>query len=724
MSASLEVQRLSEGHEERFEVDESTGALLKAEGDGPRRFEMDAYTGVDVGRSFGRMVVRTSGIRRASKMGMLVEHDDMRGVAVCDFHKVCANGLLKLRGYFLDDVASKGEASAMIAKFDQGWPMKASIGIRFRRHSFVEDGVEVEVNDRTFKGPLVVVEESDLFETSFIHVNPADLATGVRAKNQEQRMAKADETQPNTELTSVPVEPTAEQLKEQGAREYKAQLKMKRDHKRALLDAFPGDDEPAKQSRSKAREDGVTTSQLRKIADNRIKSRLAELEKAEQDRKTAIEGTRTKSQHVGAAFDASQAPVIQDGDRFVGEPEKRIYAEIRRLPKLIEVFRGQANAEEALKAWHKAKERLSTRDGRTPVLCDVSNPLNANPTTLKSLRQMERDILEGFDAQRLDAGSAGGDLAKVTVNGFQGQFYTSYEEQLSKNWSSELSFQIPSDQQLEIVRWLGAPPLLQEWKGPRISKSVKIYQQILQAIKFEATLGVDRFDWDHQKWDLIAKSFGLFGAVASNQWDIRFSQLLETNPTAYDGFTLYSNSHTLGGDSGTIVNDYTSTGDNNTSAASRLAVADPTQPTQLEWANILLQLYPFMMTWAWANGIKMNATMSKIGVMVPPAFIGQLEGALSSERLDLGATNPLPKSMFRAIPNPYLTKSGYGYLFRLDTNNKALLRAEPDPLEMMWMGPGSHIAYMEDRYSMGLRCVRSIAPGAFESTLRFKIGPS
>src|ERR1700721_532801 len=219
----------------------------------------------------------------------------------------------------------------------------------------------------------------------------------------------------------------------------------------------------------------------------------------------------------------------------------------------------------------------------------------------------------------VDAWWSGPDYSRVIVNGFQGQFYTSYEKQLEENWSLKLSFHIPSDQQIEIVRWMGPPPILQEWKGPRIAKGMKIYEQLLEAIKFEATLGVDRFDWEHQKFDLISKSFGLLGAVAAHQWDIRFSQLLENNPTASDAFPLFSYQHTLGGDSGTIVNDYTSSGTGGTTGiAARLAVADPTLPTQLEWANILLQLYPNMQTWAWANGIKMNPTRQQTGVMVSP----------------------------------------------------------------------------------------------------------
>jgi hypothetical protein len=181
---SVAVAQLRAGHVERL----AGGAVSLARpsssrlgaGAGPRRFDAVAYSGVEVGRSFGRMVVKTSGIQRAKKTGMLLEHDDNSGVAVADDHAANPDGTLRLSGYFLDDVASRGEASALVAKMDQGFPIKMSIGIRFLEHHFVDEGQEEEVNGRTVDGPIVVVDESFLFETSFIHVNPADLATSTQ----------------------------------------------------------------------------------------------------------------------------------------------------------------------------------------------------------------------------------------------------------------------------------------------------------------------------------------------------------------------------------------------------------------------------------------------------------------------------------------------------------------------------------------------------------------
>lgn len=732
----VEVQRLSAGHEEKFDAEDSQVECLKDEAKpGQRRFRSVAYTGVDVSRVFGRMVVNVDGINVPHRMGMLLEHDDMKGVAVCDSHSK-RNGQLKLEGYFLDDVASKGESTALIAKMDQGFPLKQSIGIRFKKHSFYEEGVEFEVNGRKLRGPMVCVDESELFETSFIHVNPADLGTEasvMRAKAQEQqRMAVEQGTKPPVEDARLNGKTEAE-IRAEGEKAAIERLKEEQVYEAALKQAFPGKGEKAQALRAQARADKLTLQQIREKGIERMKARLAKYEQRDREQKEALAALQNKyPQASSTGVNPATLTEVQSRSEIVvaRNVNERVVAELRAMPRLEEIFHtsnGGPSAEAVLAAWFKVKNKKAPRDGR-PILTDLragAGDGRVSPQTLASLEKMAQDVLTGLQAERLDVGSSGPDYSRTVVNGFQGQFYNSYEEELSKNWSTDLSFHLPSDQPVEIIRWLGAPPMIQEWKGPRIAKSIPIYEQLLKAVKFEGTLHVDRFDWDHQKFDLIAKAFGLFGAVASQHWDIRFSKLLEDNPTAYDGKALFSATHTLGGDSGTIINDYSATGTGATKGvAPVLNVANPSNPTQLEWANIILVLTPKFRSFAWANGIKMHGTARQWGIMVHPDVEGNAQAAISSERLDLGASNPLfaQRSQYKIIPNPYLTDPTVGYIFRLDTQNKALLRAEPDPIEMVWQGPGSHMAFHEDKYAMGMRCVRSIAPGAFESVMRFTLG--
>lgn len=734
--------KFAAGHEEKFLVEGASVECLGVEPGKPQRFRAVAYTGKQVSRWFGQMIVKSSGLKRDEHMAMLLEHNDSKPVSVCDDHEVDENGKVTLEGYFLSAQASE-DSPRVQALIKEGFPFKQSIGVRFLKHHELDDDGEEEVNGRLVKGPALIVDEAQLFETSWIHCSPADWDTSaemMRLKAQERPMADKDENK--LALAAALPAADAERLVAEGVSAgVKAALNERRSQFKAILSALPGPEN--KKLRIQVKTGKLSLEKAKDVRSEKDRTKLAKLEKLQAERDAAQAEIAKKFKHTGLGYvppeDRGGRPESGkfDGLKF----EDRVSAELAAQPALGRMLNAgldrsdlvKFGADRTLLAWLKAEGAKTTRDPINPVprLCDAfGKGGHVSPNTLASIKAMVEDVLTGIESnetQRLDVGSSAPDLSKITVNGFQGQFYTSYEEQLGKNWSADHSFQIPSDQQQEVVRWLSAPPMLQEWSGPRIAKSIAIYQQLLQAVKFEATLPVDRFDWDHQKWGLISKSFGLFGAVASNQWDIRFTQLMEANPTAYDTHPLFSNAHTLGGSGGTIVNDYSSSGTAGTKGvASTLAVADPTNVLQLEWANIILQLYPMFFGWQWANGMFMNATADQWDIMVHPKYMGNLQGALSSERLDNGASNPIfgQRANFRALKNPYITLPQYGYIIRRDTTNKPFLKAEPDPLEMLWQGPGSHVAFNEDKYLMGLRAVRSIAPGAFESILRFQIGAS
>jgi hypothetical protein len=174
---STVVEKLKKGHEERFVGSGRVRLDDAPEGKvGRRTFSGVAYSGAPVQRSFGPMVIDLQGIEHADRTGMLTEHDDDRPVGVANKFEVTRHGL-ELGGYLLDDKASGGHSSKLVAMAEQGWPLKMSIGVRFISHRLVEAGDTVVVNGRKLEGPIVVVDRCWLFETSFIHCSPADLDT-------------------------------------------------------------------------------------------------------------------------------------------------------------------------------------------------------------------------------------------------------------------------------------------------------------------------------------------------------------------------------------------------------------------------------------------------------------------------------------------------------------------------------------------------------------------
>jgi hypothetical protein len=708
----VKVERFASGHEERFRVDDSEVHFLASEGEGEakkRRFKATAYTGIDIGRFWGRMVVNSSGIRRDEKMGMLLEHNDYQdGVAVCEKHEVSKSGKITLEGYFLSEKASD-TVRKVLAAADEGWPWKMSIGIRFLRYHELAEDAEEEVNGRSFKGPLTIIDESHLFETSFIRCSPADLdteATVMRARAQELPMANKPENAAAmaAALTTAAPAPSpastqesltgdvAERLRREGEERALAKLREK---EAAFSAAFP------KQPKfvSRMLREGKSLDEAKEIDRLKAKEKLAKLRAETTDRTAALAALGNPSVGASASASAVAAPVL--GAKF----EDRAEVEILREPLVVALYGGHDDIKKAYAAYLKNEARRAT-SGK-PLLSGSH----------KLVDEMSRHVQESVE--RLGIGKVGPDLGRITVKGFVGTYYTSYEEALSPSAFQRLAYQLQSDQEAEIVRWLGAPPQLQEWKGTRIAKDLPIYTQLLQNKLFEATLKVSKWDFQHQKFDLISKAFGQFGGVTAQHWDQIFTQLVEANPTSYDTLAFFSKVHTLGGDSGVMSNDLTSG-----QGFASLAIADPTLPTQIEAARILMQCTPHARTFKWANGVPMNGQARKWGVMVHPNYEGIFLGATSSDRLDTGQSNPLAgqKNQFEVIPNPYMTLPQYVYLFRLDTPNSPFLKAEPEPIQMNWQGPGSHYEFIEHAFAMGLESARGIAPGAWESAMRLTLG--
>lgn len=695
-----------EGHEEKFQVD-ATMELSNIDAARPaekRRFKCVAYSGIDVRRFWGRLIIKSDGLKRDPKMGMLVEHEDLDGVAVCDKHEVDPSGKVTLEGYFLSDKASGGLSSKLIAKADEGWPLKMSIGVRFQKWHDIEDGNKETVNGREVSGPMTVVDEGHLFETSFIHVSPADLNTGAEVlRAQERSMADTDENK----LAMA----TALSAKDRSA----VLAEGKKAERQRVADLTVAIKDSALLKRCIDEDKTVDEAKLLNadILQKQVDTLLAE-KKAGDEAQAAL---AKQFEHTGLGFDATRADTTTPKDYRGMALEARMEAEFQDRPVLESLWDGQSalrNDEMHVYAAILKTQGKKHPTNKAPIYSDRF--INAFAKDIYERAQTLRD--ERFAAGNV--GKAGPDLSRVVVKGFIGSFYSSYEEEYDEAFALRLTHMLDSNQEAEIVRWLGAAPQLELWKGPRIAKEIPIFTQNVVNALYESTIDVDKFDFDNQKFGLISRFFGEQGAVASQHWDLIITQMMEANPKSYDSQNYFSALHTLGGDSGTMVNDLTVA-----AGFGSLQVNDATNPSQTEAAKILLQCTPQMRTFRWANGMPMNGKARKFMVVVPPKYEGAFNAAVSSERLDTGQTNPLfgTKNRYEVVVNAYLTAANpYVYIFRVDTGmRQPFLRAEPAPIEMTWMGPGTTYAFEKHKYASGLESVRAVAPGAWESSLRLTL---
>ena len=148
--------------------------LEAADGDGSslKKFKITAYTGGKLDVGFGiPVVVDLSGIKVSAKSRpVLKDHNPATIVGHTNDIKI-SDGSITASGV----VSATGEAAKEVTESSaNGFPWQASIGASISRMVEVDRGESVQVNGRTFKGPLLVARQSQLKEISFVALGADD----------------------------------------------------------------------------------------------------------------------------------------------------------------------------------------------------------------------------------------------------------------------------------------------------------------------------------------------------------------------------------------------------------------------------------------------------------------------------------------------------------------------------------------------------------------------
>ena len=144
--------------------------------DKPKKFSMTAYTGgaMSVGYYGSPVVIDLAGLSAKAPIPILLGHDTGKIVGHADQVDVASS--LKLSGVIS---GASAEADQVTASAKMGFPWKASVGADPGKMDFVAEGATVQVNGRTFKGPVYVARKATLGEVSFVPI-AADSKTSTK----------------------------------------------------------------------------------------------------------------------------------------------------------------------------------------------------------------------------------------------------------------------------------------------------------------------------------------------------------------------------------------------------------------------------------------------------------------------------------------------------------------------------------------------------------------
>lgn len=192
----------------------------------PARFEMVAYTGASMETAGYDLpvVVDLNGIELAKpKIPVFYAHSFQRGIGHVEKSeirdgKLVVEGVASRKTEWAEDFTSSSRA---------GFPWEASIGAYPTKIAEVRAGETVDVNGRTFEGPLYVVEAAKLYEISVVEYG-ADSATsstvvcGSTLENKEEKPTmetKNEKKEPETGVETNDVERSIQAAREAQARE-------------------------------------------------------------------------------------------------------------------------------------------------------------------------------------------------------------------------------------------------------------------------------------------------------------------------------------------------------------------------------------------------------------------------------------------------------------------------------------------------------------------------
>lgn len=250
---------------------------------------------------------------------------------------------------------------------------------------------------------------------------------------------------------------------------------------------------------------------------------------------------------------------------------------------------------------------------------------------------------------------------EMTKNYLYGGFWQGIAD--TPNKLASIAYEVPSSEAVNEYRWLGQAGKMREWKGERQHRKVAEFTFSISNKLYEVTYPIDYFTWSS---DNARPSVELLARQAAEKaqwfpWTI-FCDLLEDNPTCYDGKDFFASDHTYGTGS-----EYTTAQDNDLS----YNAASTTALTGFEAMEIFEDLSDHFLSVKDAAGdpIFGDVDRGRIVVVCHPDYRQGFLRALKNDVLYDTSNNAhenLAKGEFDLISTSHLTSassSAYVYAF-------------------------------------------------------------
>lgn len=271
------------------------------------------------------------------------------------------------------------------------------------------------------------------------------------------------------------------------------------------------------------------------------------------------------------------------------------------------------------------------------------------------------------------------------------------------NWAGQVGMYIPSDQAVEKHRWLGMAPMMREWVGGRQTHKPNAYGINVENKKFEATMDIAVDDIRRDKTKIVEVRINDMIAKANNHWAKLLSDLLNVaeSTLCYDGKNW-------------VATDHNESGSNQSNSIS-FAAATGTSPTVTEMVDAILESVKQIYSFKDDKGDPTNQDSNNFLIMVPLTYWTVAQKAVKQELIGSGETNVLGTFNLSVVHNPRLTWTTKMMTFATDAPIKSAILQDEDMVRASAKAEGSEYAHDTDHYQYGVKAVRNVAPGFWQS---------
>lgn len=293
-----------------------------------------------------------------------------------------------------------------------------------------------------------------------------------------------------------------------------------------------------------------------------------------------------------------------------------------------------------------------------------------------------------------------------------GEFYATLEQDLGNSWVPLISNYFTSDQEAETYKWLGMVPQMREWVGGRQAKGFRENGITIVNKDFEATLEVLLKEMRRDKTGQVMVRVRELAQRANSHWAKLLSALIVAGESgiSYDGQYFFDTDHAEG-DSGNQSNDLA------------YNVDTPTAPTAGEMERAILTGVTALLGIKDDQGEPVNENAREFLVMAPVSLMTAAGAAIGSQIIVDASTSrsntiqtigSLGGFTFRLATNARLPWTDKFSVWRTDSETKALIRQEEEPLTMSAIAEGSELEFKEQKHHYGVKSSRNVGYGMWQ----------